>query len=222
MKIGGFNIRQATTNDIPFLVDTIIEAEKSGTNILTWTTIFGLSEIDIKKYLSDMLMEEIDGCELSVSSFFIAEAEGRVVAALSAWIEGIYNRPSAQLKGNLLSYVLPKECIKRASAIHPIIQEVNIEYIPGSIQKGAGYVVKEFRNRKLFGILTEEIIKHLLKKDPNISQVFTQIYGCNIPAIKANEKVGFRTVMTKESSNKEILRYLPSNKKLLMKRELFR
>lgn len=222
MIVEGFDIRQATINDIPFLAETIIEAEKSGTDILPWSTIFGLSENDTKKYLSDMLSEEIDGCELSVSSFFVAETQGRVVAALSAWIEGIYNKPSAQLKGNLLSYVLPKECIKRALSIHPIIQEINIDYVPGSIQKGAGYVVKEFRNRKLFGILTEGIITHLLKIDPSVSKVYTQIYGCNIPAIKANEKADFKIVMIKESSNEEILDYLPSNKKLLMEKELFR
>ena len=107
-------------------------------------------------------------------------------------------------------------------SIHPIIQEIHIEYIPGSIQKGAGYVVKEFRDKNLFGLLTDEIIKHLLKIRSKVSQAYTQIYGCNIPAIKANEKADFKVVMIKESSNEEILHYLPSNKKLLMKRELFR
>ena len=216
----GFNIRQATKNDIPFLVDTVIEAEKSGTKVLPWSTIFGLSESEARRYLSEMLSEEIDGCELSVSSFLVAEKDGRVVAALSAWIEGLNNTPSSQLKGSLLSYVLPKESIIKASSIHPIIQEINIDYIPGTIQKGAGYVIKEFRNKKLFGILTDEIIRNLLRIDPNVSEVYTQIYECNIPAIKANEKAGFRIILQKESSNSEILNYLPSNKKLLMKKEL--
>lgn len=218
----GFKIRPATKDDIPFLVVTIIEAEKSGTNVLPWSTIFGLSEAETQRYLSEMLSEEIEGCELSVASFLVAEKEGRVVAALSAWIEGLNNAPSSQLKGNLLSYVLPKGSIIKASSIHPIIQEINIDYIPGTIQKGAGYVKNEFRNKKLFGILTDEIIRRLLLIDPNVSEVYTQIYGCNIPAIKANEKAGFRIILQKESSNSEILNYLPSNKKLLMKKELTR
>ena len=44
-----FIIRPASSNDIPFLVDTIIEAEKSGTSILTYNTIFGLTEIEVKR-----------------------------------------------------------------------------------------------------------------------------------------------------------------------------
>jgi hypothetical protein len=216
----GFEIRKATINDIPFLVETIIEAEKSGTGILSWTTIFGLTEEEARKYISDMLLEEIDGCELSVSSFLVAEKDGKAVAALSAWVEGAENSPSIQLKGNLLTYILPKECIERAMTIHPIIKDVAIDYIPGSIQKGAGYVVKEFRHNNLFGILTDEITSRLIKSHPGVSQIYTQVFGCNIPAIRANEKAGFKIVKTKESSNNEVLSYLPSNKKHLMLKEL--
>ncbi len=40
-----FIIRPATIADAPFLAETIIEAEKSGTDKLSYTTIFGLSEV---------------------------------------------------------------------------------------------------------------------------------------------------------------------------------
>jgi len=217
-----FIFRTATINDVPFLVETIIEAEKSGSNILSWTTIFGLSESDSKRYLSDMLKEEIDGCELSISSFLVAETKGQVVAALSAWIEGENNESSAFLKGNLLSYVLPNDCIQKASVIQPLLQEIHIDYIPGSIQKGAGYVAKDYRHRDLFRLLTDEIIGKLLKRNPSVTDAYTQIYGSNIAAIKANQKADFKIVMVKESPNEEILRYVPSNKKVLMKKELYK
>ncbi len=217
-----FIFRTATINDVPFLVETIIEAEKSGSNILSWTTIFGLSESDSKRYLSDMLKEEIDGCELSISSFLVAETKGQVVAALSAWIEGENNESSAFLKGNLLSYVLPNDCIQKASLIQPLLQEIHIDYIPGSIQKGAGYVAKDYRHRDLFRLLTDEIIGKLLKRNPSVTDAYTQIYGSNIAAIKANQKADFKIVMVKESPNEEILRYVPSNKKVLMKKELYK
>ena len=38
------NLRPATINDAPFLAQTIIEAEKSGTDKLSYSTIFGFSE----------------------------------------------------------------------------------------------------------------------------------------------------------------------------------
>ena len=214
-------IRSATRNDIPFLVDTIIEAEKAGTNVLSWSTIFGLSEGEVRKYLAEMLAEEIDGCELSVSSFMVAETGGKVVAALSAWIEGKSGESSAQLKGNLLSYFLPKKCIIRASKILPVVQELNIDYTPGSIQKGAGYILRDFRNQNLFQILTNQIIERLAGNNPDVSKAYTQIYGCNIPAIRANEKLGFMITVEKESSNIEILKYLPSNKKVVMEKNIY-
>jgi hypothetical protein len=216
-----YNIRKANIHDVPFLVDTIIEAEKSGTDILSYSTIFGLHEEESRKYIADMLLEEVDGCELSLSSFLVAESNGQVVAALSSWVEGMNNIPSSVLKGNLLSYVLPKECLKRVSAINSIVHTIHFDYIPGSMQKGAGYVIEKFRHRNLLGILTNEMIKNLGKSYPNISEVYTQVFGCNIPALKANEKADFKIVMIKESTNKEIFHYLPSNKKILMKKELF-
>ena len=210
--------RKATLNDVPFLVDTIIEAEKSGTDKLSYSTIFGISEEESKRYIADMLSEEVDGCELSVSSFLVAEKNGRIAAALSAWIEGFYGVPSALLKGNLLNFILPVESIEKASFISSVIREIHIEYTPNSIQIGAGYVSKEFRGNNLLGILTFEIIDRLLKTKTDVSEVYAQIFDCNIPSIKTYEKENFKVIMVKESLNKEILHYLPSNKKILMKK----
>jgi hypothetical protein len=168
-----------------------------------------------------MLSEDIDGCELSISSFLIAEKDGQPAAALSAWIEGFHGVPSAVLKGNLLNFILPKEKIMNASHVNPIIRELNIEYSPNSIQIGAEYVSGEFRGNNLLGTLTGEIIKRLVNMKPDVSDVYAQIFSCNIPSIKTYEKAGFRTILEKEAVNKEIKFYLPSDKKILMKKELF-
>ena len=215
-----FTYRPATLDDIPFLADTIIEAEKSGTDILSYTTIFGLSEEEARSHVKAMLEEEIDGCELSVSSFLVAENGGKVVAALSSWVEGSEGLSSAELKGNLLSYVLPRESILKAASVNHIVRKIHMDYQMGTIQKGAGYVVKEFRNRKLFGILTEKMIGYLRQSHPEVREVYTQVFGCNIAAIRANEKIGFSIVDTIETDDPEILRLLPSNQKHLLKKEL--
>jgi hypothetical protein len=213
-------IRTATIADIPFLVETIIEAEKSGTDRLSYSTIFGLSEAMVAKYLEEMLLEEIDGCELSVSSFLVAEVNGVVAAALSAWIEGDQGISSTQLKGNLLNFVLPKENIAKAALVNSLISEIHIEYTPNSIQIGAGYVSKEHRGKKLLGILNDEIINRLSKSKPDVSEVYAQIFSCNTPSIKTYEKANFKVIMTQEAKNQEIINYLPSNKKILLKKQL--
>jgi hypothetical protein len=216
----GFIFRPATIEDTPFLVETIIHAEKSGTDVFTYNTIFGLSEFEARKYITAMLEEEIDGCELSVSSFFVAEFNKNIVAALSSWVEGSEGISSSELKGNLMSYVLPSEAIKRAISINPIVNQIHIDYIPGTIQKGAGYVVSEFRKRELFGILTEKLIGHLVLSNPEVSEVYTHVFSNNLSAIKANEKIGFKIVDKIRSNDKRILSYLPFNEKLLLKKEL--
>lgn len=215
-----FKIRIAGLNDIAFLVETIIEAEKSGTDKLSYSTVFGLSDIDVRKYLAEMFAQEIDGCELSISSFVVAEYDGIVAAALSAWIEGNTGIPSNVLKGNLLNYTLPKECIARASRANEIIREIHIEYLPNTIQIGAGYVAQDFRGNKLLGLLSTEIIARLHEQKPDVTSVWAQIFSCNIPSLKTYEKIGFSVVTTKESTNNEILRYLPSNIKILLTKSL--
>lgn len=216
----GFVIRNATTNDVSFLVETIIEAEKSGTDKLSYSTIFGLSKKDAGKYITEMLLEEVDGCELSISSFMIAEKNGQIAGATAAWIEGYEGIPSSVLKGNLLNFTLPKECIERALEINTLLREIHIEYKPGTMQLGLVYVSPGFRGMNLVSLLIDEHILELLKIKSGIKEMYVQVFENNIQAIKAYEKAKFKTVLIKESPNEEIARYLPSNKKILMKKEL--
>jgi hypothetical protein len=215
-----FTIRHATINDVPFLVDTIIEAEKSGTEILSYSTIFGLSEQESRKYIADMLSEEVDGCELSISSFIVAEKDGQIAAAVAAWIEGTDGIPSLVLKGNLLNYIIPKECTARALKTNHIFRDLHIEYIPGAMALGLVYVATAFRGKNLSHLLIEKRIRQLLQINPNITEMYVQVFGNNIRAIKAYEGINFKVVQIKESKNEEIIHYLPSNRKLLMRNDL--
>ncbi len=216
----GFTFRHATTDDVPFLVDTIIEAEKSGTDILSYSTVFGLTEEESRKYIADMLLEEIDGCELSISSFLIAEKNGQVAAAIAAWIEGQEGVPSTVLKGNLLSYTLPKENIQRALQVNPILQDLHIEYKSDTLQLGLVYVDARFRGQNLVSLLINEKVRRSRELQPEIAEMYVQVFGDNIPAVRAYEKAGFKTILSKKSASKNITDYLPSGRKILMKKEL--
>lgn len=215
-----FVLRNATINDVSFLVETIVEAEKSGTDMLSYSTVFGLSEPEARKYITNMLLEEVDGCELSISSFLIAEKNEQIAAAISAWIEGFEGVPSTILKGNLLNFTLPKESMDKAMLLAQILRDLHIEYISETMQLGLVYVSPAFRGLNLVRLLIDEKIRQLLLINSNITEVYVQVFGNNLPAIRAYEKVNFKVVMIKESSNEEILHYLPSNKKILMKKDL--
>lgn len=213
-----FIFRQATFNDVPFLVDTIIEAEKSGTDILSYSTIFGLSEREARKYIAEMFLEEIDGCELSITSFLLAELNGHIAAAIGAWLEGIEGIPSNIIKGNLLNFILPKRCIEHAVSLNGILNEVYIECFPNTIQIGVVYVVSEFRGKNLVNRLIEEQISRLSMRQASIPDAYVLVFGNNLPAIRAYEKSNFKVHLIKESQSEEIFNYLPSNRKILMKR----
>jgi ribosomal protein S18 acetylase RimI-like enzyme len=213
-----FIIRQATSNDIPFLVNTIIEAEKSGTPILTYTTIFGLTEIEARKYIAKMLEEEIDGCELSVSGFILAEKAGNVVGAVGAWLEGSEGVSSSVLKGNLLSYVLPPTCLQKASSLNNIVRDLHIEYANNTIQIGLVYVAPVARGKGLVSILIDRKISILKESYPDIKEAHIQVFGNNLPAIRAYEKAGFKIVLKKSASLPETGNYMPDTNKILMRK----
>lgn len=215
-----FIFRDATIADIPFLVETIMEAEKSGTDKLSYTTIFGLTDDECNRYIADMLSEEIDGCELSVSSFFLAESDGQVVAAVCAWIEGSEGIASSVLKGNLLGYILPKKCLERAASIFPVIRDLQIDYLPGTIILGNGYVSKKFRGHNLLGLLMSERIKHLAQSKPEITDAYAHVFECNTPSLRTCEKLGFKQFLIKRSHTDDIMHYLPFHSKVLLRKAL--
>jgi ribosomal protein S18 acetylase RimI-like enzyme len=220
MDFNTFNFRRATLNDIPFLVETIIEGEKSGTKTLSYSKIFDISEKEVRKVLSNVLREEVDNTELSVSSFLLAERGSKIAAATSAWVEGIDGIPSTLIKGNLLRFSLPKESIVKSIQVSQLIREISVEYIPNTIQIGSGYVHPEFRGNNLLYILTNQIISNIKETNPGINVAFVQIFSSNKPSIKTYERVGFKILKIVETHNNDILQYVPFNKKILMKKEL--
>lgn len=212
-----FTLRNATLVDIPFLAETIIEAEKSGTDVLSYTTIFGLEENEAKKYIALMLEEEIEGCELSINSFLLAEFEGKTVGAVSAWVEGIDGVSSSTLKGNLLRFTLPQKCFESLVKLTPLIKELHIDYITNAIQIGLVYITDEARGKGLVQRLLLEKINQLKTENSTVQESYVQVFGNNVAAIKAYEKVGFQTIESKTANSPEIVKYLPSNNKILMK-----
>jgi hypothetical protein len=212
------NIRRATINDIPFLTKAIIEAEMSGTEVLSYSTIFGLNNNEITTFISEMLSEEIDDCEISISSFLIAEINGQTAAALSGWLENANGIPSAILKGNLLNYYLPPKSFEKAATLLKYTKDLHFDYIPNTFQIGAGYVAEEFRGNKLLGLLTQKLLEDFHNDHPLATEVYAQIFSCNIPSLKTYEKAGFTVISTKESFSNEITKIFPSSRKLLLKK----
>lgn len=215
-----FIIRSATIKDIDFLVDTIVAAEKSGTDNFGLAKLFELSEDNMRHYLAAMLEEEIDGCELSVSSFIVADCGGKAVAAFAGWIEGQNedDLPSSILKSNLIGYVLPKENMLKSQTKSEIVKPLQIEREIGTYQLEYSYTDPNHRGKDLMGRIIEEHFNRAMESKVNKIQV--HVFADNAPAIRTYEKKGFVIKREFVSNHPLTAQYFPSNKELLMEKVL--
>lgn len=216
-------IRRATINDIDFIVDTIVAAEMSGTDNFGLAKLFDVTEDEMRVYIKEMLEEEVDGCELSISSFIVAEYDGEPVAAFGGWIEGRNEdeMPSALLKANLINYHLPKEKIMASMAKSDIVQPLQIDREEGTYQLEYSYTKPEYRG---LGIMNRIINKHIYEYQQVMmggGKIQVHVFENNPQAIHTYERCGFSiSKRYAESNDSRVLNYFPYNVELLMEKEL--
>lgn len=213
-------IRPATLDDRDFIVEAIISAEKSGTDKLGISTLFGLSEEEVCGYLVEMLKEEIDGCEFSVSSFLIAEVNQVPIAAMAGWIEGRNEDrlPSALLKSNLLGYVLPAKNLEHIRQLSDVIRDLQISREKDTYQIEYVYVSPDYRGHHLSERLLGEHYQRGCTEYRGIRKMQVQVFAGNFPALRAYEKFGFVRSKEYRGYHPEITDYLPGNVKLLLEK----
>jgi ribosomal protein S18 acetylase RimI-like enzyme len=213
-------IRDADLNDIDFVIKAIIEAEKSGTDKVSYSTIFSLNEIELKIILRKILEDNIPGHQLWLSGFMIAEIDGEKAGACCGWIECSGGLSSTIIKANLFLDVIGREKLIEAKPIFGLIQELNIERKCGTLQIDYVYVTEKFRGLGLSGFLINSQIKKYKLQDHHVRLAQLAVAESNQPAVKTYVKSGFTVNEKKHSDNKEILKYLPSDTIYLMSKEI--
>jgi len=208
-------IREATVNDIDFIIEAIIEAEKSGSEILSYSTVFNLSENELRKIFRLMLLEEIDGCEFSISSYLIAENDNTIAGTIGAWVEHEIS-PSSIIKSNLLGYYLPKSSIIYAALRAKITSELHIDHVIEALSLEIVYIRTTHRGNHLFELLSDAHIK----RNKGIKELAVQVMANNDYAIRTYERYGFKQSFVIKSDDEMIKQFLPFNEKILMKKTL--
>lgn len=216
-----YTIKKASLADADFIADVIIGAEKSMTENLGLATIFELTESDLKTLIVSMLEEEINGCEFSLDSFFVAYYKEKPVAALGGWLEGYYDdMPSSILKSNLIGFTFPPENLKKAATKIKIISEVQIERENGSYQLEYSFVDADHRGKRLTQQLMKAHLDFAKELEPDIKKAQLHVFENNEIITKVHQRSGFSISKRFVSNNEEILNYLPYNVKLLMEKSL--
>ncbi len=211
-----FVIRKATINDIDFIIETIIEAEKSGTDKLSFCNIFNLSELEVKNLLNDILNKDVTGQELCISDYLVYIINNEYAGACASWIEAISGTSAAVLKADLLFEFVPRSNLTEATKKFSLIKGLTIEREPFSLQIANAYVRKKFRGKGIIGKLIHEHVENLKKNNPAVKKVQLRPTKTNEKACNAYAKIGFVKVLEKHVENKEILDLLPSDTKILM------
>lgn len=213
-------IRKATMDDVDFLVTTIIEAEKSSTNNLGLANYFEVTESELRQYLKDILEEEIDGCEMSVSSFIVAEYDGVVVSAKGGWLEGNNDdeQPSSVLKSNLISYHFPMEIILNAQKKWEVVKDIQIEREQGTYQWEYSYTVPEHRGHHLVPRINEMHIQQAIEL--GAKKIQGHVFAHNSKILRVYVRSGFKVVHSYTSNHPLTKEYYPDDTILLLEKEL--
>jgi len=213
-------IRKATLDDVDFVTKVIIEAEKSMTNNFGLANFFEMSEDEIEGYLKQILEEEVDGCEFSLSSFFIAEYEGEAVSALGGWLEGYFDEmPSEILKSNLVGFVFPRENVLKTANKTDIVRALQIPREMGTYQLEYSYTRDDHRGHRLIQRLMMAHLAHAKELNPEIKKAQLHVFENNPTIIKVHERSGFHIAKRFVSDNPKALEYYPYNVELLMERD---
>ena len=214
-----YQVRRACTGDLDFICEVIISAEKSMTENLGLAKLFGLTESELRGYLTMMLEEEIDGCELSLSSFLVATYAGKPVASMAGWLEGYPDGDSsAILKANLISFILPKENILKAMDRQKVVRDLQIERQQGTYQLEYSYTDPYHRGKGLVNMIIETHLTYAKSLSPDCYKAQVHVFENNPVAIKMYEKSGFKIVRRYESSDPLTKTYFPYNVELLMEK----
>ncbi len=212
--IQNVKIRKAEEKDVDFVIETIIEAEKSGTDKIVSCGLFLLTEDKLREILKEILLKDIEDYEYSLSGFLIAEYKDVSIGALGSWIEELNDLPSSIIKANIL---IPYLDINNLNIIKNRLRKLNnfgVKREKGAIQLEYGYVIHKFRRKGVFTKLIKENIRKHLNGNLNPNKVETILSKNNYKSFNCYNKLKFDVAFEVKTDDEEILQIFPYNTKV--------
>ena len=216
MNNNNFHIRPANLEDIDFLTEAVLAADKGSGKVSSYSAVFNLSHDSAFKLIKSMMKEELDNCELSPIHFLIAEKNGQSAAAVSSWIEGSEGISSWMVRSALFQEYYPPEALAHAQKLKHIVNNIVVKRSPGTLQIESVYVHPKFRGNKFASLLIKEHAKNYLKKKPDLKLAELMTYRENIAAITLYQKMGFSVIQESHCKDSAVLQYYPGSGMVLM------
>lgn len=212
------NFVHATPNDIDFITRAVFNAVKSGTNVLTYGTLFEKSEEELLPLFKEMIAEDVEGQELWLSGFLIAkDSDGTPMATCCAWVEGDEG-PSSMLTAQLISFTMGIKTYQKALEKHEIIESMRVDREEGTLQIEHVYTDPNYRGKGLAAQVIEKQIEIQKNWKPTLKKAQIILFKTNQNAVNAYSKMGFEAVKEKVSQHPKILTYFPADTRVLMEK----
>lgn len=208
--------RFAKPDDVEFIIECIIEAEKSGTQTINTCRIFNLSEQEWRDILRKILLVDIPDYDFWLSNYLIAELDNRPVCAQGAWFEGKTGIASSVIKTSMMMEYIPKEKFNLDLKKTKFVKALIMKRDAGMVQLEHAYTIPELRRRGIHTQTLLEIMKRTYDQNPDATMVQTIFFKGNCITYNESQKLGFEPVAEKSVENPEILEIFAHNTRIQM------
>lgn len=197
--------RTANPGDVDFVIECIIEAEKSGTQKINTCGIFNLSEIKWREILRNILLEDIPGYDFSLSGFMLADLDGTPVCAQGAWFSGNGEIDAGLIKTSMFMEYMPEENFNIDPEIFEIVKALTIKRDRGMIQLEFSYTVPRLRRNGIFTRTLIETLRKNYRENHDAKMVQTVLFRDNYKIFNILHRLGFECITEKSVSNPRVL-----------------
>ncbi len=212
-------IRKGEKRDIPFIIDTIVAAEKSGTEKFSYATILEMPEMEVRKIFADILAEDAQGQELCYSGYLVAEVNGKHAGSVAAWIEGESGQRSTMIKALLLNFFFPKRNVKKAEEKKKYLDAMHFDPELNALVIDIGFTFPQFRGQGLLAKLMNEQMRIQLERRPDVKTSHIHVMKNNPIAFNIYSKLGYYTIREKKCDDPIVLEWLPSDTQIIMEKK---
>lgn len=194
---------------LSFILDAIIESEKSNSTNISYCTLFDISETEFREILKLIFQEDISNIPWCFSNWIIGSFESKPVTGLAYWLEKS-DLSSELIKLQALNYHLKSKVEKSTfSFLLQKLQRVSIPRIPHFWQMEHMYTLSEYRGSGHIKNLIEFVLTR-----SNIKKSQIQLTANNHGALKAYLSLGFKVSDTKCEEGLAQLKLLANDCKL--------
>lgn len=206
----------ATIADVDFILDTIIEAEKSSSDIITSCLVFNLTEKEFRSILTTLLLEGFEDYEYSLNGFLIAKHHKENIGALGSWIEGKNDYDSSIIKANSLFAVMEGEKLSKLRPNFESLQGASFQRSKGALQLEYAYVRPAWRRRGVFTKLIFEQINRYKAVEPKLQLIESFMFKENFRSFNCLHKLKFKVVHSIDLKGRPSEKFFPYSERAFM------